>query len=390
MEYVFTEGTASPYDVMYDTVHAVPATPVSVAQSTLSSVTRFGYQRKLVRTSDGTLYAVYTKLLAAQYQVYVIRSVDEGATWTDDTRISTAANMATNLQQSSSMAVDSSDRLHIVWRGYGMGHAQPQIWYALYDGSWHTPIRISTQALGTEVQNYPSIAVDSSDNLHVAWEGQPGTPNVLIWYTTAVPPYGATEWVAPVVISTAGGMGTYAQYNAAITVDSNDYIHVVWRGKATGFTTHDQIWYNKYTTSWAGPIRISTAANMATNNQALPSIAVDSNDNLHVVWYGPATDFATNQIRYAKGVPPHAAANWVTPIRISDALNMATNAQQFPSIAVDSSDSLYVVWHGKATGYVAQNVVWLAVYVISWATPEVLQPTGRNQYPNLRWSRWPR
>jgi len=383
LDYVFTEGTAAPYDVMYDYIGNEGA-PVSIAQCDHAFVTAYCSVRKLVRTRDGTLYAVYNKTLAGVHQLYVKKSVDDGATWTDETRISTYAGMQNYYQRDGSIAVDSSDHLHVVWRGMATGYTtRNQIWYAKYTTSWAPPVRISTVAgMATNTQGPPGIAVDSSDYLHVVWVGLTISPpaNYQVWYNKYT-----GSWAGPVRISTYTNMATYPQYMPGIAVDSSDHLHVVWFGKATGYTTIYQIWYAEYTDSWVTPVRISTYTNMATYNQWDPSIAVDASDHLHVVWHGKATGFTTvDQIWYAK-----YTTSWVAPVRISTYTNMATYAQTYPSIAVDDDDYLHVLWGGKATGYTNYDKIWHAEYTDSWATPEVLQPIGQNKHPNIRWSRWP-
>jgi len=382
MEYVFTEGTASPYDVMYDTIDGVG--PVSIAQSESSGATGQPFQRKQTQTSDGTLYAVYHKLLAGKYQIYVKKSVDDGVTWTDETRISTYAGMNSYDQTYPTIAVDSDDNLHVLWHGMATGYTTAnQVWYAKYTTSWATPVRISTYTnMASYPHYYPTIAVDSLDYLHVLWAGR-ATGYTLypqVWYAKYT-----TSWATPVRISTAAGMGNYYQLYATMAVDSNDYLHVVWEGITLPYTPEYQVWYAKYTTSWATPVRISTYAGMDGYDQLTPVIAVDSGDYLHVLWAGMATGYTTgNQVWYAK-----YTTSWATPVRISTAAGMDDYAHFGVSIAVDSSDYLHVLWHGKATGYTDYDKVWYAEYTTSWAAPVVLQPTGQNKYPNMRWSRWP-
>ena len=358
--------------------------PTLISTSESDSATGFNHQRKLVRLSNGTLYAVYRKQLAGQYQIYVKKSTDNGASWTDETRISTYDGMADYFQGYPSIVVDSSNYLHVVWHGKATGYTTYyQIWYAKYTTSWAAPVRISTyDGMADYDQHSPSIAVDSSDYLQVVWHGKATgyTTYYQIWYAKYT-----ASWATPVRISTYSGMESYHQSYPSIVVDSSNYLHVVWYGSATGYTIYYQIWYAKYTTSWAAPVRISTYDGMADYDQYEPSIAVDSSDYIHVVWDSLATGYTDYyQIWYAK-----YTTSWVTPVRISTYDGMDGYDQYEPSIAVDSNDYLHVVWHGKATGYTDYNKVWYAKYTASWVAPTCLQATGKNQWPNARWSWYP-
>lgn len=377
LEYVFTEGTASPYDIMYDTIDGVG--PVSIDTSGETIATAYPSRRKLVRTSDGTLYATYRKLDAGKYKIYVEKSEDNGATWTDATIISTYAGMASYDQTNPAIAVDSQDYLHVVWEGEATGFTPwRQIWYNKYTDSWAGPIRISTVA-GMDVrgQYYPSIAVDSQDYLHVVWSGLATVDTHGQIYRREY----IAAWQAPDRVSNIAN----AQYSPSIAVDSQDYLHVVWYGKNPAPPWNEDIWYSKYIASWSGPIRINTYAGMDENDQNCVTLAVDVNDHIHVVWFGKATGFTTYwQVWYAL-----YDGSWQTPIRLSTYAGMESYTNANPSIAVDSQNYLHVVWSGKATGYTDFNKVWYREYTDSWQTIECLQPTGQNVFPNLRWSRWP-
>jgi len=370
--YVFTEGTGSPYDVMYDTIEGVG--PVSIAQSETSSATGYNNQRKLVETRSGILYAVYHRQLSGQYQVYVKESADYGLTWTNETRISTYAGMGTRGNLYPSIAVDSQDRLHVVWLGRATGYTTYyQIWYTLYNGSWTDPVRISTYAgMSSDYQYYPCIAVDSQDRLHVVWYGEAPGFDDQIWYVKH-----DSSWGSPVRISTYAGMESRYQSRPCIAVDSNDHLHVVWYGRATGYTTYYQIWYVKYDGSWGSPVRISTYPGMSSSYQYYPCISVDSGDQLHVVWYGRAVGYSTYyQIWYVA-----YAGSWSDPVRISTYAGMENNYQYYPSINVDRD--LHVLWQGRATGFTDYYKVWYAKYTGSWIGPDCLQPTGQSMCPNL-------
>ena len=377
MQYVLSEVTR--LTDLLEVITTMVAPVLSLVSTTeYAYATAYNFQRKLVRTSDGTLYCVYIKQLNGYYQIYVKKSVDNGETWTDETRISTYPGMENYYQICPSIAVDSQDRLHVVWYGKATGYTTYfQIWYNYFDGSWHTPVRISTY-LGMEDhdQHYVSIAVDSQDRIHVVWAGR--TVNYpsydQIWYN-----YFDGSWHTPVRISTYAGMENRSQIYPSIAVDSLDRLHVVWQY----YMSYWQIWYNYYDGVWHSPVRISTYTGMENYHQQYVSIAVDSQDRIHVVWTGKATA-GGDQIWYA-----YYDGVWHTPIRISTYLGMENYGQTYPSIAVDSQDRIHVVWTGRATGYTDYDKVWYAKYDGEWSTPECLQPTGQNTYPNLRWSRYP-
>lgn len=367
------------------TVQLLTLTPPEgkVDSSEVASAIQYSTQRKLVRLSDGTLYATYLKQLSGLYQVYVKKSTNDGVTWIDAIRISTYAGMDSYSQKEASITVDSNNYLHVVWAGKATGYTgYNQIWYAKYTDSWSAPVRLSVlTGMEDYFQYYPSIAVDSNDYIHVVWDGLSSvhTSKHQIWYVKYT-----DSWTDPVRISTYSGMDLNSQWYASVAVDSSDYIHVVWHGYATDFSAY-QIWYNKYTDSWAGPVRISTYAGMDTRSNSYASIATDSSDYIHVVWRGYATGYTLRyQIWYVKYI-----SSWSTPVRISDYEGMEDYYQYYPSIVVDTSDHIHVLWYAKATGYSDYDKVWHTKYVSSWSTPECLQATGQNRYVNARWSRYP-
>ena len=73
----------------------------------------------------------------------------------------------------------------------------------------------------------------------------------------------------------------YDQILPALATDSHDYLHVVWQGCYAESPDHPQIRYRKYTTGWSPISSIYTDTGW---DQREPSVAIDSQDHLHVVW----------------------------------------------------------------------------------------------------------
>lgn len=84
-------------------------------------------------------------------------------------------------------------------------------------------------------------------------------------------------------------------------------------------------------------------------NQRVPSIAIDSKDNIHIVWYGadnPKRE-GDRQIKYAKSTD--SGKNWSKALNISyvEGFNKENLWQEHPDILAGSDDRLFVVWEGK-------------------------------------------
>jgi hypothetical protein len=338
----------------------------------------------MVRTSTGILYAVYDD---STEKIYVKASADDGQTWVNTTLLDTLPGMTEPyifMPWQPCIAEDSKNNLFVVWKGNSSSYGYDQIWFTMYNGTaWSSPLRISTFAgMNTGAQNCPVIAVDSVNDLHVAWYGYAsGYSSMQIWECD----YNGT-WSAPVRISTYSGMNSSDQLYPSIAIDSSNNLDVDWRGSATGYA-YSEMWFAKRTgTSWSAPTVISTYSGMNGQNQISPVIAVDSDNVIYAGWQGDATGYSNPQIWIAM-----YNGTWNTPVMISTFTGMGSYAQGEASIAVDTLNRVYVLWHGEATGYSDNDKVWCSNRTGGvWSRPQCLQPSsGLNTYPNVRWSNYP-
>ena len=90
--------------------------------------------------------------------------------------------------------------------------------------------------------------------------------------------------------------------------------------------------------------------NVGDYQQRVPSLAVDSQDTVHVVWYGGDADHPekdNHQIKYVRSTDGGRTwSNWknIAPVESYDG---GPYWQEHPVIAADGMDTLYVVWQGK-------------------------------------------
>ncbi|TFF93398.1 MAG: hypothetical protein EU543_03720 [Promethearchaeota archaeon] len=217
----------------------------------------------------------------------------------------------------------------------------------------------------------PSVAVDNNGIIHVVW--QDGTDGV--WgtdYEIMYVNYSSSEGWSNVTVISDGYGGSYwndgYSSDPAIAIDSQNKIHVIWEDDTEGvWGTDYEIMYVNYTSSegWSNVTVISDGYNGIYWNDDYSydaSIAVDTGDNVHVVWYDYTegiwgSDTEVMYVKYTEGI------GWSNATVISDGYNgiyWNDAASIHPKISADNSD-LHVVWDDQTDG------VWGSDYEIMYA-----------------------
>jgi hypothetical protein len=127
-------------------------------------------------------------------------------------------------------------------------------------------------------------------------------------------------------------------FGPAVAIDSSDSIHIVWFDSTPG---NYQIFYKRSTdggTSWSVNQRLTWSSVDCSD----PAIALDSGDSLHVVWYDDMP--GNNEIYYKKST--NGGTSWSPAKRLTWTLGSST----VPAIAVDSSDAVHIVWLENISG----------------------------------------
>jgi hypothetical protein len=158
------------------------------------------------------------------------------------------------------------------------------------------------------------------------------------------------------------------QLGPSIAVDNLGTIHVVWEdwrndqdgrdfsdGGVDGVNNAD-IYYAKSIDgglTFNANIKVNT--NMDLSLQELPSVAVDSNGKIHVVWAdwrndadgrfvsgGGIDGFNNKDVYYANSTDE--GLTWSTGKRINDDLGSTGQGPGFRSIAVDGNNNIHIIW----------------------------------------------
>lgn len=345
-------------------IQPVKAQGVSYTVASTGAVpdsTGYNNQRKLAITSDGHIHAVYHRLDSnGILQIYHAKSSDEGKTWIEEPVTSGSYN-----QTYPAIAADSQNNLHIIWQGYTSTSPDiTQIRYRKWTTSGWGGILDLTHDTGWH-QNYPAIAIDSHDYLHVAWHKTEFTEGY--WCSRGSKPDGCGpiyymkntgSWSEPIRI---GISDQNNEINPSISIDSNDYINVAWNegGYQNADCWHSAFTY--YTTSWQP---IESFECLAT----WPSITVDSKEKVHLALI---FDYPIHDVIYRS----RTASGWGSPETVYSSSFYAI----IPSIAADSNDYLHVVWPEDG------NVKYRQ-YTSSWQNTETIISDTTSSWPNLLWA----
>lgn len=117
-------------------------------------------------------------------------------------------------------------------------------------------------------QSSPSACVDKNGRIWVAWHGTDSTDNSALNIRVAYSDDGGATWSSMTKLTSGN---TYYQYSPSITVNKNNEVFVLWYGRDESDTLND-IRMRKYNGSWGSVTVISTAT---TNHKDYPSALYD-------------------------------------------------------------------------------------------------------------------
>ncbi len=190
--------------------------------------------------------------------------------------------------------------------------------------------QIQLTDFGDDYSDCPDVAIDSNNNVHIAFEADDQT----IWYTML--DNNGNTLIGDTVIYDVGD-----EVKPAIGVDSQDHVHIVWQSDSG-----DDIAYIKldpYLDDMSGDAANLAAIQLVARTvlysddyQQDPRIAIDSNDDVHVVWENyDDYEIAYMQLNSGGGV--------VVPYTV--VADTYSGWQRRPFVAVDSNDNPHIVWN---------------------------------------------
>jgi len=230
-----------------------------------------GYSRSpaLAIGSDDAVHLLWEDNTSGNFEIYYRKTTDGGATWGATQRLTWNSGSS----YSPAMAIDSSNRIHIVWHDFTPNDFYAEIYYkrSTDGGTTWLPAQRMTWTSGSSLS--PAIAAVSSQTIHVVWDDDtPGNNEVYHKKSTN----GGANWSPAKRLSWTSGQSAYS----ALVIDSTNAVHVIWRDYTPG---NYEIYYKSSAdggATWSSAQRLTWTSGASMN----PAMAIDSSDTIHIVW----------------------------------------------------------------------------------------------------------
>jgi hypothetical protein len=278
--------------------------------------------------SSGNVYAVWEDYRTGGYDIYASYLAHNGSAFTTNVKINDDINP--NKQSRPELAVEDDGTVHVVWEDERSGDWDIYYAHSTDGGLTYTANLLLTTINKTDWQNNPTIDVDSSGIVHVAWEDN-RDGNWSVYYASSADGFASNTKVSE---DTLPGN----QWSAALRVGDTGTIHVAWEGGS-------DIYYARSTDgglSFGSSILINDDGGTASQGKA--SIAVEVGGIVHVAWED--TRNSDSDIYYARSTDD--GLSFGTNVRIND--DLTTEGQGTPSVAVEDGEFVHIAWADARDG----------------------------------------
>jgi hypothetical protein len=176
----------------------------------------------------------------------------------------------------------------------------------------------------------PVITLDSKNNIYTVWDDDT-TGDAEIYLKKSTD--GGTTWTTKRLTWT-----TNSSIEPTIAVDSNDHIHIAFYDSSSG---PYKIYYRKSTDG--GATWISKKLTWTSDSSENPDIAIDSNDYIHLVWHMSIS--GNYELFYKQSTD--GGNSW------SGAKRLTSNKghSYFPAVATDTNNNIHVAWRDDSSGF---------------------------------------
>ena len=252
-------------------------------------------------------------------------------------------------------AIDSLGNIHVVWVDdrHNDGDDNDEIYYTLLNSGGGILIDDTRLTTDGDRSRRPAIAVDSQNRAHIAWQDKRLNNTPEIFYTAIDPSLhpqdgspGEDAVMAVVddfLLSVDDGE---KGDTPRLTVDSQDRVHLVWAETDLGEIQYTRLEVDAIT--HAATVDISRAIFSAGSSRWYPAhtdLALDSEENVHVVWLDHRDTSAVELFYEMLDSVTGATLIDETVLTLNDGRDT-----QYPSISIGPGDEITVAFGDYSLG----------------------------------------
>lgn len=236
-----------------------------------------------------------------------------------------------------SIAAGTNGVVYMAFSGWGGSSTWIDLFFSKSaDGgrTWTVPIRVNNDA-GAASQTDPALALGPDNDIYVAWvDSRGGGSDVFFALSTD----GGLSFSANVRVN---DIPTNFQNEPDVAVDPEGLIYVIWTDGRNSATTGPDIYYANSTDgglSFNPNLRVNDDATGA--EQARPEIAAAPDRTVYAAWSDPRNSGRGRDIYFSTS--SDLGGTWTPNIAVNDDTGLV--AQDYPSLAVNSAGTIYIVW----------------------------------------------
>ena len=301
-----------PVDSLKDVVYPLTIDPSYYVSTDGIASSTYG-DRNLVRASNDDYYMCYVVNTGGNDTVRVAK--DTGTGW----NVIKSFTELYGYGSYPSLAIDSNNNLHLVWT-QEYNSTRSDIYYSYFNGSeWSTPERITHDWYDVLFNNfsayYAAIAMDSENKAHIGiyWTATWDEYTLYISGVGYVRGYEGTSEYRNTVTTIPYSAADIELGTTTICVDDADKIHLAFTLRDTG-EVNNQIFYSSsvnYGISWS---EAEPLTKMYDGSQTQPSIGVDNENNPSIAYGAYSSGNWTSRRIF---VVYYNGTEWSAPINIT-------------------------------------------------------------------------
>jgi len=236
--------------------------------------TAYEMSNKIVRYENKT-HIAYLKYEGGSHKAYVRTYHHDTGEWDDEVYLGSIYDN----HGGPALAIDSNGYLYVFYDGHHASLKWRKSTNPNDASSWTDAEAVPNQATDP---TYPSVVIDTSDNVHLIYRGDQ-TTNCKLYYQK----YNGSSWSTATILA-EDNSSLIPSYSCSVAIDSNDVLHVGvhffdldnTKGKKVGYMKSDDgggTWKKSDGTTYTLPVTSSTIETIEEgDNLRLGNIAVDS------------------------------------------------------------------------------------------------------------------